>query len=551
MPSAATSAPASVSSNLPDWAELLKSSGLAWDDAVAKAAGGPRVLLATSVGGGTSVAMSAFESLLAVALTLRGAKVDVLLCDQALPACKALESVSVQNVAMVGSGAWTTSPQCAACWRVADGLFAPLGLDRWRYRDWLEPGDREVAAAATADLQVATVKGWRHDGLPLGEHALAGALRYFARGELPDDPDSVAVLRRFAEAAVLTARATTRLLEAVRYDVVVTSHGLYVPYGITGEVARAKGARVVNWNIAYRSGCFIFSHGETYHHTLMGEQVDRWREMPWSSEREQVVVDYVRSRIHGTQDWIWFHESPHDRAEETLTRLGADPRRPIIGLLTNVVWDAQIHYPANAYASMLDWVHDTVAYFAARPDLQLVIRVHPAEIRGTVPSRQRVVDELARRWAKLPANVFVLPPEERVSTYAVAELCDTVLIFGTKMGVELACFGIPLVVAGEAWIRGKGLTRDANGPAEYRQLLDTLPVGRRLDPEMVTLARRYAYYFFFRRMIPVCTVKPAAVGWPPYLIRPDSLDALRAGRDPGLDLVCRGVMDGVPFTFDP
>ena len=60
------------------------------------------------------------------------------------------------------------------------------------------------------------------------------------------------------------------------------------------------------------------------------------------------------------------------------------------------MWDAQLHYPANAFPSMLDWVLQTIRYFASRPDLQLLIRVHPAEIRGTARSRQPLVPEIER-----------------------------------------------------------------------------------------------------------------------------------------------------------
>ncbi len=48
------------------------------------------------------------------------------------------------------------------------------------------------------------------------------------------------------------------------------------------------------------------------------------------------------------------------------------------------------------FANMTDWLMRTIAYFARRPDLQLLIRVHPAEITGNVPSRQPVVEEIAR-----------------------------------------------------------------------------------------------------------------------------------------------------------
>ena len=53
--------------NLPNWARLLAPHATEWR--VRKRGGdGPRVLIATTVGGGTSAAMSAFESFLAVPL---------------------------------------------------------------------------------------------------------------------------------------------------------------------------------------------------------------------------------------------------------------------------------------------------------------------------------------------------------------------------------------------------------------------------------------------------------------------------------------------------
>src|SRR5690606_6953627 len=126
--------------------------------------------------------------------------------------------------------------------------------------------------------------------------------------------------------------------------------------------------------------------------------------------------------------------------------------KPIIGMLSNVMWDAQLHYPANAFPNMLDWAVKTVAYFVRRPDLQLLLRIHPAEIRGTVPSRQPLLAELRARFPELPPNIVIVPPESQVSTYSAMEACDSVLIYGTKTGVELTSIGIPVIVGGEAWI---------------------------------------------------------------------------------------------------
>ncbi|MGO8381610.1 hypothetical protein ACC745_39445, partial [Rhizobium ruizarguesonis] len=52
-------------------------------------------------------------------------------------------------------------------------------------------------------------------------------------------------------------------------------------------------------------------------------------------------------------------------------------------------------------------------------------------------------------------------------TYSLCEGSNAVIIYGTKTGVEMTAKGIPVIVAGEAWIRNKGLTLDADTPENY------------------------------------------------------------------------------------
>jgi len=220
----------------------------------------------------------------------------------------------------------------------------------------------------------------------------------------------------------------------------------------------------------------------------------------------------------------------------------------VIGLLTNVTWDAQLHYPANAFPSMLDWLVRTCEYFATRPDLQLLIRVHPAEISGFPPSRQPVLAELRKHLPQLAPNITVVPPTSGLSTYALMSLCSSAIIYGTKMGVELTSVGLPVIVAGEAWIRNKGITLDASSPDEYFRLLSQLPCAERLGPAQLARARRYAYHFFFNRMIPLPFVEPKA-GYPIYRLRLDRLAQLLPGASQGLDTICDGILSRTPYVL--
>jgi len=48
------------------------------------------------------------------------------------------------------------------------------------------------------------------------------------------------------------------------------------------------------------------------------------------------ILDYLKSRWHGTQDWIWFHEKPEEKLAVIAAELGIDFSKPCVGLLTNV-----------------------------------------------------------------------------------------------------------------------------------------------------------------------------------------------------------------------
>ena len=132
-------------------------------------------------------------------------------------------------------------------------------------------------------------------------------------------------------------------------------------------------------------------------------------------------------------------------------------------------------------------------------------------------------------------------------SYGLMSLCNAAIIYGTKMGVELTSVGLPVVVAGEAWIRNKGLTLDASTPEEYFRILDTLPAAERLGPDQLARARRYAYHFFFNRMIPLPFIEPKA-GYPIYRLKLERLEQLMPGQTPGLDTICDGILGSGSFV---
>ncbi len=529
----------------PNWKKILKYEKKSWKTALQKAKNGPKVLIATSVG--SHLPGTTLESLLGVALTLRGADIHVLLCDSVLPACLACDVTWYPKQELfVKNG--PRKDLCKNCFDPANKMYRSLGFTIHRYSDLLTAEDHLQANQISSNLTISEIENYKLDGIAVGEHALAGALRFYARASLENEIYGLPILKRYFTAALLTTFAVKRVFKKNQYEAAVFHHGIYVPQGLVGEVARQTKVRVINWNPAYRKKCFIFSHHDTYHHTLMSEPVSNWENLDLTPELNEQLLNYLKSRWEGTEDWIWFHERPKFDVEKIAKEIGVDFTKPCIGMLTNVMWDAQLHYPANAFPNMLDWILKTIHYFSQRPELQLLIRVHPAEIRGTLRSQQPITEEIKKVFPDLPKNIFVIPPESQVSTYAVMLQCNSVIIYGTKTGVELASMGIPVIVAGEAWIRNKGITFDVTTVEKYFKLLDQLPFIKKTDEELIIRARKYAYHFFFRRMVPLkmMEIAPKAM---PFILNLKNLEELNRKKCLGLDIICEGILKGSDFIY--
>ena len=514
---------------------------------------GPRVMFASSYG--LSAQMTVVESILAVALRLRGARPVILRCDKSLPACEYNPLGNFAPDPGEFGPAFTARraiERCRLCSQNMADAYGPLPVEITSFSDFARPDDLARAEAEVDALPYEAYGQHVHAGVRVGEHAYSSTMRATLRGTLLDDAATRFTYRRFLVSAILAVELTERAFAARRPDRVVAFQGVYLTHGTITDVARKHGIHVVVHGLPYRKGTVLLSHDDTYHRTLVSEPTERWQELEMTPRRAAAIDEYLASRQSGSRDYVAYNTEAIEGREEMLRELRLDPAKPIVSLFTNVLWDAQLYYNYTAFSNMIEWLFETIRYFARRPELQLVIRVHPAEVQSMLATRQPIADEIAREFPELPPNVRVIPPSSRLSSYTLAEISKASLIYGTKMGLEIAARGTPLIIAGETFNRGKGYSYDAESREQYFGLLDRVTELPRNSPQMVERAKKYAYHLFYRLMIdfPLFSVTSSFKLTEPRL-NFETLDALLPGRLPQLDLICQGIIDGTtPFIYD-
>ena len=526
----------------PDWRELLCAHEDEWAEARG-AANGPRVAIVTSLG--LHFTANTVDTLMAAALTLRGAQAEIVYCD-GLPACQVIEHTLAPSLPRIAEQGPKTD-FCGACIKAARRVSEPLGLPVRYYSDVLTDEDREAAREFGARWE--HHRSTEHDD-PRIMHAYAGALRFFGKGDLGSSELETQIFNRYIAAAWLADAAARRLIETHAYDVILAHHGIYVPQGQFAEAARDTETSLVTWHPAYRRGRLIYQHGDTYHRAMIDEPESAWNQRPLTKAEDAELDAYLASRETGAQDWITFQRKGPESLQSTYAALDLDPGKDTYLLAANVVWDARLNYAQSAYGHMIEWAIDTVSWFADHPDRQLVVRCHPGEVMNSPRASDRLDDALRKAFPEMPANVRLVSPENDINTYSIAQLSKGALIFNTKLGMELAARGMPVVVAGDAWIRGKGFGRDAYDRASYFSLLESPGTFEPLTQSEIENARLYIYHFYFRRCIPLKALNGEA-GWPLTQLTKDAFALSRPGADPNMDAICDGILAGAPFeTID-
>lgn len=528
------------------WKELLDSNPELWRNALEKKSTGKKILTVTLGGGFTHRHIMYIDNILNIALTLRGANVETFLCDHALPVCMKAEYAYIKPEVIHHSQISQTL--CKGCYKDSFSVALQLGLTAHMLSAWVTLTERQKAKEISQEIPISEIKDYQIDGVAIGKHAIAGAMRYFSHSDPTQFPLGEETTKRYLEASIISYHAIMRLLKENKYEAVFVAMGSYAPHGIVKEVCEHLNIPVMCWAMNAQKRRFNITHGAVLH-SLLYEPNELWENMKWGEAQEKKIMDYLNSRWDNSKDWLPIpKENKKILFTEFANEKGLDLNKPIIGMLTNIIWEAYAEYKSRVFPDMFTWLQKTINYFKSRKDLQLLIRIHPAEEMWNV-SRQLAVNEIKKMFLNLPSNVFIIESNRNINTYEAMSYCDAVITYQTTTGIELAAIqGMPIIVTGDAAIRNKGIAHEPLTEDEYFNKLDQLPFKKRISEDKRTRARKYAYHVFLRKMIPLNFFEETK-DWKLYESTLKKLDDLLPNAHEGLDIICDGILNGSPFIY--
>jgi hypothetical protein len=170
---------------------------------------------------------------------------------------------------------------------------------------------------------------------------------------------------------------------------------------------------------------------------------------------------------------------------------------------------------STVFRDQFEWIQKTIAHVANRPDIFLIVRVHPRDYPNKRDPRQ---SEQAAKWESMfanhPPNVVVNWPQDKLSLYSIFGQVDVVVTGWSATGTEALAFGLPVVTYDRflpSYPTDIQFTGDTE--AEYYLNLDrALSAGR--DFRNMENAYRWLAASFSQGTVRVPPVQSIGANWP-------------------------------------
>lgn len=350
------------------------------------------------------------------------------------------------------------------------------------------------------------------DGYRTGRNVQSYVVRGFRTGRLnTGDPAHRAETRRVLAESFAVKAAIPRLLEDVAPDLALFCERGYTPAGELFDGCLLAGVDVIQWVGAPQADSLIFkryglANRDSHPLALSDDAWKRLQQIPWTDEMDQRLMAQLVSHY---QSGAWYNRQQLQEGKvmksrlEIYEQLGLDVDKKTAVIFAHILYDATFFYGTSLFADYEQWLVEAVRGAVVNSSLNWIVKVHPVNVWRSrmdgAEMEQLEVAAIERAVGMLPAHVKVLTADTDINTLALYRAIDYGLTVRGTPGMELPCFGVPVVTAGTGRYSGRGFTIDPRTPDEFRKIIASLHEVPRLDAEMIRRARIYAFATFFMR----------------------------------------------------
>jgi hypothetical protein len=400
------------------------------------------------------------EALAASALKQAGTEVIYVPCDGMM-----VESCAAMSAQRITSRSPLEERQalCGMCRKRRDALSDGLGGKVVTMDSLLGAGVRNEMAALVEQVKVEDIFDLEVDGFKVGRIALHETIIHFKLTALDEMTDEALADFRVKLLHVLLSLHVTKALVEQLSPARILNYNTHLSTNyIMMLVAERSGVPTfglhAGGNMAKRlSSLYVFRQDMVkLYKDWKAHFENHWAQLPTTAAGVRDAALHFTALTSGKTLWVYSAPKKNNYFDVRIHYGIATEQKVLLATLSSYdeLFSMQtmgvIDVPPLMFKTQVEWMQHVIDYVAKRPDLFLLIRVHPRELpnlRDKLHSTH--AKKLAEVLVNLPPNVRINWPQEGISLYDLLPQVDVGLNGWSSTGKELALMGIPVVVYSE------------------------------------------------------------------------------------------------------
>ena len=386
---------------------------------------------------------------------------------------------------------------CHECWNGYKFIEEKTGIDTIRMSSNLS------GYQVIADTEGKLVAGfntlsdcinYEFEGVPVGKFARKSVLRYFLTGSLTESNEVLAIFKSFITAGIRYSVAFNKILNdrpGIKY--VILNNGSLVFEAIARALCDKREITYMTYETYIGNNSLIYKKN--------GPVMD----LDWSEEYRSYVKNFtpddsIKLKVDG-----FFNDLQKGVGMYAVLNKG-HRKDKLAGieryacLFTNLNYDTAVIDKNFLFENMEEWIISVINFWKTNnPDITLVIRVHPGELKLVTASREFLGDRI-REACSNNGKILVFDADEDVNSYELIKGMEYGMIYSSTIGLEIARAGKACLVAGLPWFRDKSFVIYPGSADEYFNKAGSLNTGTlKFIPDEDELIRTI-YFVYFNRV---------------------------------------------------
>jgi len=407
---------------------------------------------------------------------------------------------------------------------LAEKIFKSTGETEIIYYDKIVRSERKDNLKLEIDKILRNIKSFsallnlKNKGFRIGKNVSSLALRRQRVGSLNlSNKKHFEEIKNSLRISLESIEKSKLLLNEKKPSVVIFNEKGYSPAGEIFDLCIKKRIKTIQWCGAPQSDCLLLkkydaTNFDSHPHSLDKKTWQRIQKQPFAKKKEKQVIEQIAEHY---KEQTWYNRQKLQQGkkiydkEATLKKLGISLQKKIAVIFCHILYDATFFYGHSIYSTYEEWLIETVRYAIKNQNLEWVLKVHPVNVwrskMDNQPMEQLEITLLKRKFGKLPNHIKVMAADTEINTFSLFQSIDYGVTVRGTIGMELPCWGIPVVTAGTGRYNGLGFTLDPKTAKEYKSILLNLHNVPKPTINIIKLARKHAFGVFFMRPFPIKT----------------------------------------------